>query len=92
MSTEEQIKAAIVVYGDKIAIASPELNHATELARYQLNKFVDYLQTLDTELEHHEAITAAAITLNLLPKLFEANPVLADGIKAQCQSIRDDRQ
>ncbi|AVH71580.1 hypothetical protein NLP_2990 [Nostoc sp. 'Lobaria pulmonaria (5183) cyanobiont'] len=91
MNTEEQIKAAIVVFPDAISMASPELNSAIDIACEQLNEFVDYLQTLDPELEHHEAITAASITLNLLPRLFEANPVLADGIRQQCQSIRDNR-
>ncbi|BBD66343.1 hypothetical protein NIES4072_63880 [Nostoc commune NIES-4072] len=65
MSTqEEQIKAAIVIYGDRIAIASPELNSATELACYKLNQFVDYISTLDPELERHEAITMASSALH----------------------------
>lgn len=93
MSTqEEQIKAAIVVYGDKIAIASPELNSATELACYKLNQFVDYISTLDRELERHEAIVIASVILESLPALLETDSEIIAGIKAECQALRGKRQ
>ena len=91
MSAEEQIKAAIVVFGDKIAIASPELNEATKLACYKLNHFVDYIQTLAPELERYQAITMASAVLESLPTFLEADPDLIDGLKAQCQALRNKR-
>ena len=90
MSTaEEQIKAAIVIYGDRIAIASAELNEATKLACRKLNHFVDYIQTLDPKLERHQAITMASAVLESLPTFLEADPDLIDGLKAQCQALRN---
>ncbi|MEH2157410.1 hypothetical protein [Nostoc sp.] len=91
MNTEEQIKGAIVVFPNAIGYASPELNHATELACYQLNQFVDYLQTLDPELERHEAILVGAAVLQGLPALFEDNPEVVAGIKSECQTMRANR-
>ncbi|MDZ8227563.1 hypothetical protein [Nostoc sp. ChiVER01] len=89
MSTpEEQIKAAIVVYGDKIAIADPELNEATRLACYSLHRFVDYISTLDPKLERHQAITMASAILDSLPALLGTDSELIDGIKAECQALR----
>ncbi|MEH2154773.1 hypothetical protein [Nostoc sp.] len=92
MSTEEeQIKAAIVVFPEAIGMASPELNNAIEIACEQLNKFVDYLQTLDPELERHEATVLGGAILQGLPMLFEDNPEIIAGIKADCQKIRANR-
>jgi hypothetical protein len=91
MSTEEQIKAAIVVFPEAIGYASPELNRSTELACNQLNKFVDYIQALDTKLERHEAIIVAAAVLEALPIWFEDNPDIIAAIKTNCQSIRANR-
>ncbi|PHM11642.1 hypothetical protein [Nostoc sp. 'Peltigera malacea cyanobiont' DB3992] len=92
MNTEEQIKGAIVVYPEAIVYASPELNHATELACNQLNKFVDYIQTLDAALERYEAIVVGAAILQSLPIWFEDNPDIVAAIKADCQAIRANRQ
>lgn len=92
MNTEEQIKGAIVVFPDAIGIASPELNNAIEIACEQLNKFVDYLQTLDPELERHEATVLGGAILQALPTWFEDNPDVVAAIKADCQAIRANRQ
>ncbi|MEH2145305.1 hypothetical protein [Nostoc sp.] len=92
MSREEEIKAAIVVFPEAIVYASPELNRATELARQRLNQLVDYIQTLDSELERHEAIIMAAAILDGLPAFLEGNPDIVTGIKSECQVIRANRQ
>ncbi|MEH2307009.1 hypothetical protein [Nostoc sp.] len=92
MSQEEQIKGAIVVFPEEIVFASPELNRAAELACQKLNEFVNYIQTLDPELERHEATILGAAVLESLPELFRANPVLIAGIKTDCQTIRNNRQ
>ncbi|WP_375497065.1 hypothetical protein [uncultured Nostoc sp.] len=93
MSTpEEQIKAAIAACGDLIAIIDPAINGATEVACRNLNKFVDYVQTLDPELKRHEAITMTAAILDGLPSLLETDSELIAGIKAECQVLRSHRQ
>ena len=92
MSTqEEQIKAAIVICGDLVAIVDPALDGATEVACRNLHKFVDYIQTLDPALKRHEAITMTAAILDGLPTLLETDPDLIAGIKAQCQELRSHR-
>ena len=92
MSTaEEQIKAAIVIYGDKIAFVEPDLNEATKLVCGNLYRFVDYIQVLDPKLERHEAITVVAAMLDGLPSLLETDPDLIAGIKAECQELRNNR-
>jgi hypothetical protein len=93
MSTqEEQIKAAIVICGDLIAIVDPGLNEATELVCRNLHQFVDYILTLDSELERHEAIVMVAAILKSLPAWFEENPDIVTGIKTECQVLRSNRQ
>ncbi|MEH2246392.1 hypothetical protein [Nostoc sp.] len=92
MTTEEEIKAAIVVFPDAIVYASPELNTATDFACHRLHKFVDYIQTLDPELERYEAIILGAAVLDGLPALFEANPEILAGIKSEAKVIRGKRQ
>ncbi|MEH1874121.1 hypothetical protein [Nostoc sp.] len=92
MTTEEQIKAAIVVYADRIAIASPELNNATELACYKLHEFVDYIETLDPKLERHQAIVMASAILESLPALLQSDLECIAGIKAECEALRSYRQ
>ncbi|MCC5620667.1 hypothetical protein [Nostoc sp. CHAB 5715] len=93
MSTpEQQLKAAIVIFEDIIAIVDPEINGATEVACRNLHKFVDYIQTLDPELKRNEAITMAAAMLDGLPSLLETDPDLIAGIKAECQALRSRRQ
>ncbi|BBD64484.1 hypothetical protein NIES4072_18540 [Nostoc commune NIES-4072] len=93
MSTqEEQIKAAIVIYGDEIAIIDPEVNGATEVACRNLHKFVDYVQTLDPLLERHEAIVMTAAILDGLPALLETDQDLIAGLKAECRELRNHRQ
>ena len=92
MSTaKEQIKAAIVIYGDKIAFVEPDLNEATELVCGNLYQFVDYIQVLDPELERHEAIVMTAAILQSLPALLETDSELIAGIKAECQELRSKR-
>ncbi|MEH2310033.1 MAG: hypothetical protein V7K35_01050 [Nostoc sp.] len=93
MPTEEEIKAAIVIFpDDTIGYASPELNHGTELACWQMCKFIDYIETLDPELERHEAITLVAAIFQGLPTFFESNPELIAEIKIDCQNIRAKRK
>ena len=89
---EEQTKAAIVIIGDEIAIVDPEINGATEVACRNLNRFVDYIQTLDPELKRHEAIVMTAAILDGLPALLETDSDLIAGIKAECQALRANRQ
>ncbi|MEH1882477.1 hypothetical protein [Nostoc sp.] len=91
MNKEQEIQAAIVVFPDAIGFASPELNNAVKIACEQLNKFVDYLQTLDPELERHEATVLGGAILQGLPMLFKDNPEIIAGIKADCQKIRENR-
>ncbi|MEH2467506.1 hypothetical protein [Nostoc sp.] len=92
MTTEQEIQGAIVVFPDTIEYASPELNHATELISWQMCKFVDYIETLDPELERHEAITLAAAIFQGLPALFESNPELIAEIKIDGHRIRAKRK
>ncbi|MEH2242347.1 hypothetical protein [Nostoc sp.] len=92
MTTEEEIKGAIVVFPNTLGYASPELNHATEKVCWQMCKFVDYIQTLDPELERHEAIRLAGAILLGLPAFFKSNPELIAEIKIDCHKIRANRQ
>lgn len=92
MSTEEQRKAVFVILPEVIGYASPELSGATEVVCRNLNRFIDYVQTLDPLLERHEAITFTAAILDGLPALLETDPDLIDGLKAQCHELRSHRQ
>ena len=88
---KEQRTPAIVICGDLIAIVSPGINEATEVAGRNLNKFVDYIQTLDPELKRHEAIFMTAAILQGLPAWLETDSELIAGIKAECQALRSHR-
>ncbi|MBD2516871.1 hypothetical protein H6G93_17970 [Nostoc sp. FACHB-973] len=88
---EEEMKAAVVIFPDAIGYASPELNHAVELACGQLHEFVNYLQRLDPELKRHEATIMAAAILQGLPQLFENNPAIMAAVKGECEAFRKNR-
>jgi len=91
MNPEQQIKAAIVVFPEQIAFASPELNNAGQLIALRANELVNYMQTIDPELNRVEATHLAAAVIQGLPKHFEYNPELLLELKAIAKDIREPR-
>ncbi len=61
---------------------------ARSLAIYELEKFLDYIRTIDPELEPSQAIVLAAFVLADLPNLFKQNPELVDRIKEIATDIK----
>lgn len=88
---DEEIKAAIVIKADEIAFASPEMNRAAEHAAYQLHEFVDFVQTIDTELTRTEAIFLTAEILSNLPLLFGRNRAFIESIRENAKHIKSRR-
>ncbi|MEH2287158.1 hypothetical protein [Nostoc sp.] len=60
---------------------SSRVLRARGLAIYELEKFFDYIRTIDPDLESSQAIVLAASVLAELPSLFQQNPELVDRIK-----------
>lgn len=60
---------------------SSKVVRARSLAIYELEQFINYVRTVDPELEPDQAIVLTAFILSDLPKLFQQNPTLVDRIK-----------
>ncbi len=67
---------------------SSKVVRARSLAIYELEKFFDYIRTIDPELEPDQAIVLAAFVLADLPNLFKLNPELVDRTKEIAKSIK----
>ncbi|MEH2000581.1 MAG: hypothetical protein V7L00_17850 [Nostoc sp.] len=67
---------------------SSKVVRARSLAIYELEKFIEYVGTLDSELQPDERIVLAAFLLQGLPQLFEQNPVLMDQVKVIAVKMR----
>ncbi|MHC5740236.1 hypothetical protein [Nostoc sp.] len=67
---------------------SSKVVRARGLAIYELEKFYDYIRTIDPELEPDQAIVLAAYVLSDLPKLFQQNPALTERIKEIATSLK----
>ncbi|MEH2138901.1 hypothetical protein [Nostoc sp.] len=55
---------------------SSKVVRARSLAIYELEKFIEYMHSVDPELKPDEAIVLASLTLQLLPEIFKENPDL----------------
>ncbi len=67
---------------------SSKVVRARSLAVYELEKFFDYIRTIDPELEPDRAIVLTAFVLAELPSLFQQNPELVDRIKEIAANIK----
>ncbi|MEH1771581.1 hypothetical protein [Nostoc sp.] len=67
---------------------SSKVVRARNLAIYELEKFFDYIRTIDPQLEPNQAIVLAAFVLADLPNLFKQNPELVDRIKEIATNIK----
>ncbi|MDZ7970310.1 MAG: hypothetical protein RM368_36180 [Nostoc sp. DedSLP03] len=65
---------------------------ARSLALYELEKVIDYIGTIDPELELDQAIVLTAYVLSDLPKLFQQNPQLIARIQEKATNIKLKRQ
>lgn len=92
MNREEEIKAAIVVHPEQILFASPELNNAAEIIAFQSNQLVDFVQTIDPELDQVKATQLAAAIIQGLPAHFKDNPELLSELKQIAKELRGIQQ
>ncbi len=92
MTREEQIKAAIVVMPDEIAFVSPAVNRAAEILGMQLSDFVTFLQSLEPDLERHEAFLFTAAVLDIMPELFKKSPGMIESLKSNAKDLIARRQ
>ncbi|MDZ7953347.1 hypothetical protein [Nostoc sp. DedQUE09] len=67
---------------------SSKVVRARSLAIYELEKFFDYIRTIEPELEPDQAIVLTAYVLSDLPNLFRQNPELVERIKEIATNIK----
>ncbi|MEH2087810.1 hypothetical protein [Nostoc sp.] len=67
---------------------SSKVVRARGLAIYELDRFINYVRTVDPELEHDQAIVLTAYLLSDLPKVFQQNPTLVDRIKEIAATLK----
>jgi hypothetical protein len=91
MNREEQIKAAIVVNGNSIGFASPEMNKSAQALADGCHLLVNWLQKTWPFLERHEATIIAAATLGSIPELFENNPQIMQGLNIEALQLISNR-
>ncbi|MDZ8067764.1 MAG: hypothetical protein RMY64_19430 [Nostoc sp. DedQUE08] len=61
---------------------------ARSLAVYELEKFFDYIRTIDPELDPSQAIVLTAYVLSDLPNLFRQNPELVGRIQETATKLK----
>ncbi|MEH1807554.1 hypothetical protein [Nostoc sp.] len=67
---------------------SSKVVRARSLAIYELEQFINYVRTVDPELEPDQAIVLTAYILSDLPKLFQQNPSLVDRVKGIAANLK----
>jgi hypothetical protein len=67
---------------------SSRVVRARTLAVYELEKFFNYVHTIDPDLRDDQAIVLAAFLLEGLPALFQENPELLNRIKDIATTIK----
>ncbi|MBG1263087.1 hypothetical protein [Nostoc commune] len=60
---------------------SSKILRAKSLVIYELDQFIEYIRTIDPELEPDQAIVLTAFILDGLPELFEKNPTVMNQVK-----------
>ncbi|MEH1905842.1 MAG: hypothetical protein V7L04_31805 [Nostoc sp.] len=58
------------------------------LAIYELDQFIDYIHTVDPELNLNQSIAVAAVALHNLPELFQRNPLLMEHLTETAATIK----
>lgn len=81
----------ILVTDETIHFASPGMNQAAEYAALQLHLFINFIQTIDSELTVTEATLLAGIAIEDLPEVFTKKPALIDSIKTCADFLRSKR-
>ncbi|MBN3892512.1 MAG: hypothetical protein HWQ43_26330 [Nostoc sp. JL31] len=66
---------------------SSKVVRARSLVIYELEQLINYVRTVDPELEPDQAIVLTAYILSDLPKLFQQNPALVDRVKDMAATI-----
>jgi hypothetical protein len=60
---------------------SSKVVRARSLAIYELEKFINYIHTMNPDLTHDQAIVLTAFLLEGLPALFQENPELVNRVR-----------
>ncbi|MEH2029527.1 MAG: hypothetical protein V7K67_07585 [Nostoc sp.] len=66
--------------------------HASEICGKELSDFIQYVQKVDPDLKHSEAIMVGAIILHHLPSAFADNPQMLDELKKTCKTLKQRRK
>ncbi|MEH2310743.1 MAG: hypothetical protein V7K35_04780 [Nostoc sp.] len=60
---------------------SPKLVDARILVLYELDQFINYIRTIDPELDPNQATVVTAVVLKNLPNVFLENPSAINELK-----------
>ncbi|MEH2071620.1 MAG: hypothetical protein V7K47_26280 [Nostoc sp.] len=61
---------------------------ASDFCGKQLADFVDYVRSVDPELDFYQATVVAGVIVNQLPSAFQNNPQMLAELKTQCEVIK----
>ncbi|QSJ18757.1 hypothetical protein JYQ62_08355 [Nostoc sp. UHCC 0702] len=61
------------------------------LATQRLDKFIEFIKSVDPELNEIEAVLLAAEILDRLPQIFQSNPNLITSIQQACLVLKQNR-
>ncbi|MBN3877952.1 MULTISPECIES: hypothetical protein [unclassified Nostoc] len=67
---------------------SSKVVRARSLVIYELEQLINYVRTLDPEVEPDQAIVLTAYILSDLPRLFQQNPSLVDQVKGIAANMK----
>ncbi|MHC5753745.1 MAG: hypothetical protein ACYTXF_24555 [Nostoc sp.] len=67
---------------------SSKVVRARSLVIYELEQLINYVRTLDPEVEPDQAIVLTAYILSDLPRLFQQNPSLVDPVKGIAANMK----
>ncbi|MEH2243393.1 hypothetical protein [Nostoc sp.] len=71
---------------------SSKLVDARTLASYELDKFIDYIHSVEPRLSLDQTTVLAPFALHDLPQLFQINPPLLDQLKLVATDIHKKRK
>ena len=61
------------------------------LATQRLDKFIEFIKSVDPELNELEAVLLTAEILDRLPEIFQANPNIITSIQQACLVVKQNR-
>lgn len=76
----------------QISSSMTQTKRSSEICANQVQNLIEYVRSVDPELQWYEATRLAAAIVNALPSSFESDPEMMADLKAECHRIEAQRK